>query len=208
MSFRIVRWCCSLLLVISVTGVHAEMADINRIFRQTPNLDHMEICHGGGCARLSQVQLTQAEWNQVTRLFAPLPEDAEHERLLIARAVGQLETLVGAKNGTVGDKAGTFNNSQFPGQLDCNDESINTTTYLRLLIQAGLVRWHTVEDTRTRHFFFSGWPHSTAVIRQTDSGKLYAVDSWFYDNGHPATIVPFELWKDGFVPADSPLSRK
>lgn len=207
MSFRIARWCCSLIVVMGFASAHAEMADINRIFRQTPSLDRMEICHGGGCARLSQVHLTQAEWNQVTRLFAPMPQDAAHERLLIALAVGQLETLVGTKTGTAGDKAGTFNNSKFPGQLDCNDESINTTTYLRLLIQAGLVRWHSVEDTRTRHFFFSGWPHSTAVIRQTDTGLSYAVDSWFYDNGHAATIVPFDTWKDGYTPEDSPVSR-
>lgn len=192
----------------SVTGVHAEMADINRIFRQTPSLDRMEVCHGGGCARLAQTQLTQAEWDQITRLFAPKPEDAARERILIAHAIGKLEMLVGAKTGTSGDKAGTFNNSQYPGQLDCNDEAINTTTYLRLMVQAGLVKWHVVEDTRTRHFFFSGWPHTTAVIKQTDSSQSYAVDSWFYDNGHAATIVPFESWKDGFVPEDSPVSRK
>lgn len=206
MSFRIDRWCCSLIVVMGFASAHAEMADINRIFRQTPSLDRMEICHGGGCAKLSLAQLSQIEWDQVAHIFSPMPEDATHERMLIARAIGKLEALVGAKTGTAGDKAGTFNNSKFPGQLDCNDEAINTTTYLRLMVQAGLIKWHVVEDTRTRHFFFSGWPHTTAVMRQTDTGQHYAVDSWFYDNGHAATIVPFEVWKDGFMPEDSPVS--
>jgi hypothetical protein len=69
------------------------------------------------------------------------------------------------------------------------------------------VRFHAVEDTRTRHFFFSGWPHSTAVIRQLDTQARYAVDSWFFDNGQPATIVPFELWKAGYIPEGSPLAQ-
>ncbi|WP_026361898.1 hypothetical protein [Methylotenera sp. 1P/1] len=207
MSSQIVQWCCSLYCLVLALGAHADMADINRIFRQSPSLDRMEICHGGGCAKLSLTQLSQAEWDQITYLFSPMPEDAQQERLMIARAVGKLESLIGVNIGTAGDKAGTFNNAKFPGQLDCNDESINTTTYLRLLVQAGLVRHHTVEDTRTRHFFFSGWPHTTAVIRQTDTGQRYAVDSWFYDNGQPATIIPFEVWKDGYVPEDSPVPR-
>jgi hypothetical protein len=60
---------------------------------------------------------------------------------------------------------------------------------------------------RTRNFFFTGWPHSTAVIHEQISGNRYAVDSWFYDNGEPATIVPFDVWKSGYIPEDSPLSH-
>jgi hypothetical protein len=33
------------------------------------------------------------------------------------------------------------------------------------------------------------------------------VDSWFYDNGEPATIVPFDVWKSGYIPEDSSLSH-
>jgi hypothetical protein len=183
------------------------MADINRIFRITPHLDALEICQGGGCANLSHTHLTQAEWDSISKLFSPMPQDAQAERALIAKAMAQFEIIIGNKVGTFLDKAGTFKNSKFSGQQDCNDEAINTTTYLRLLIQAGLMKMHAVEDTRTRNFFFSGWPHTTAVIRQIDNQARFAVDSWFFDNGQPATIVPFDVWKEGYIPEGSPVSR-
>ncbi len=55
--------------------------------------------------------------------------------------------------------------------------------------------------------YFTGWPHTTAVIHESASGQRYAVDSCFYDNGFPATIVPFEVWKAGYIPADSPTGH-
>jgi hypothetical protein len=118
-----------------------------------------------------------------------------------------MEKVVGAKNGTTTDHAGTFDNADFPGQLDCNDEAINTTTYMRLLKSNGFMRFHEVEDTRTRNFFFTGWPHTTAVIREIKTGERFAVDSWFYDNGHAATIVPFAKWKANYQPEDSPIGK-
>ncbi len=78
---------------------------------------------------------------------------------------------------------------------------------MRLMQQADLMKWHAVEDTRTRNFFFNGWPHSSAVMRDINTGERFAVDSWFYDNGAPATIVPFTVWKSGYRPADSPINR-
>lgn len=89
--------------------------------------------------------------------------------------------------------------------MDCNDEAINTTTYIRLMQYYGLIKLHEAEDMRTRSFFFNGWPHTTAVIHNKTTGERYAVDSWFYDNGIPATIVPFDLWKSGYIPLDSPV---
>jgi len=154
--------------------------------------------------------LNQAEWQVIAAVFAEagMATSAERERRLIALAIGEMEKIVGVKTDTATDLAGTFGNSNYPGQLDCNDEAINSTTYMRLMQQNGLIRLHAVEDMRTRNFFFSGWPHSTAVIREKANGERYAVDSWFYDNGFPATIVPFAQWKSGFVPEDSPVLSK
>ena len=184
---------------------HADITDIYRIYHQNPQRNHFQTCQGGGCAIVKASELSDDEWKQVEALFEPMPETESQERELVAQAIGLIEGLVSQKIGTMLDKAGTFNNADYPGQQDCNDESINTTTYLRLLKQAGLMRMHQVEDMRTRHFFFSGWPHTTAVIRASSSQQQYAVDSWFYDNGLPATIVKFEDWKAGYVPEDSVL---
>jgi hypothetical protein len=199
---------CSLLC----TSLHANAAlsDINRIYQQIPALHGFEVCTGGGCEEVKHVSLTDDEWQSIASIFtnAPMVANAEQERDLIALAIGAFESIVGTKTSTATDLAGTFGNSDYPGQLDCNDEAINSTTYMRLMYQNGLVKFHEVEDTRTRNFFFTGWPHSTAVIHETASGERYAVDSWFYDNGFPATIVPFTVWKSGYIPEDSPVLGK
>lgn len=186
---------------------HAELSDISRIFRQTPSLNQFEVCQGGGCAEISKTSLTELEWNAVTRIFNVPAKSAEIERQKIAQAIGVLEDIVGKKIGTAGDLAGTFFNGSLTGQQDCNDEAINSTTYMRLLKINGYIPLHEIEDMRTRNFFFTGWPHTTAVIRETKNGERYAVDSWFYDNGHAATIVTFKQWKANFQPEDSPINQ-
>ena len=185
----------------------AALSDISRIYRQIPSLNQFEVCQGGGCAQINQVSISQPEWENVAQLFKIKAANPPEERLQISQAIGLLEQIVGAKNGTATDLAGTFNNSDTPGQLDCNDEAINTTIYLRLLKSKDLMLQHVVEDTRTRNFFFTGWPHTTAVIRDIKTGERFAVDSWFYDNGHAATVVPFKTWKANFQPADSPIGK-
>ncbi|MBC7756274.1 MAG: hypothetical protein H7Z20_06480 [Bdellovibrio sp.] len=165
------------------------------------------MCHSGGCAEVSPVSISDAEWQQVSAVFTNDVQNAAEERAQIAVAIGVLESLVGNKIGTSGDLAGTFGNSNHSGQLDCNDEAINSTTYMRLLANNGLLQFHAIEDTRTRNFFFTGWPHSTAVIRELKTGERFAVDSWFFDNGHAATIVPFAQWKSGYKPDDSPIGK-
>lgn len=186
---------------------NAELSDISRIFRQTPTLSQFEICQGGGCVVASKISLTEIEWNAVARIFDLPAKSSDEERQKIAQAIGALEDIVGQKIGTTADLAGTFFEGKLAGQQDCNDEAINSTTYMRLLKKHGLMQLHEIEDMRTRNFFFTGWPHSTAVIRELKTGERYAVDSWFYDNGHAATIVTFKQWKANFRPEDSPINK-
>jgi hypothetical protein len=195
-----------LLLSLSLT-THAALSDVARIFQETPTLGQFEVCHSGGCAESNQLSINDAEWRSVAQIFSVKATNAADERVQISKAIGEFERIVGAKNGTSSDLAGTFDSGNTPGQLDCNDEAINTTTYMRLLKSNGLMQFHEIEDTRTRNFFFTGWPHTTAVIHDIKTGDRYAVDSWFYDNGHAATIVPFATWKANYQPEDSPIGK-
>lgn len=199
---------CSFLIL--SLHANAALSDITRIYQQIPSLHGFDVCTGGGCVEVRHVSLSDDEWQSITNIFmnARMVSNAEQERDQIALAIGAFESIVGSKTSTETDLAGTFGNSDYPGQLDCNDEAINSTTYMRLMHQNGLLKFHEIEDMRTRNFFFTGWPHSTAVIHETASGQRYAVDSWFYDNGFPATIVPFTVWKSGYIPEDSPLLGK
>lgn len=198
------RWFYSLIFFIFTSVAHADGEALNRVLHQHPTLAGFDMCHGGGCAVVEKVSLSDEEWALVNDEFDPLPENAEEERSAIGNAIGTMERIVGAKTGTDTDRGGTFGNSAYPGQLDCNDESTNSTTYMKLMLQAGLIQFHEVMDTKTRNFFFNGWPHTTAVIRDKQSGQRYAVDSWFYDNGVPAVILLLEVWQAGWKPTDIP----
>jgi len=188
-------------------SAQADLSDLTRIFRQTPTLGEFEVCQGGGCLETKQLLINDAEWANVLMVFKAKASSAEEERVKIAKAMGEFERIVGEKNGTKSDLAGTFYDGKLTGQLDCNDEAINTTTYMRLLKSNGLMQFHEIEDIRTRNFFFTGWPHTTAVIRDIKTNERYAVDSWFYDNGKPATIVTFAKWKANYRPDDSPIGN-
>jgi hypothetical protein len=115
-----------------------------------------------------------------------------------------LEQKIGAKTNTANDVAGTFG-TVGKYQLDCVDESTNTTIFLALLEKNKLLKFHKVSAPMARTPFtgLAGgrfWPHQTAVIFENASGQAYAVDSWFRDNGFPADIVNLNDWLYGWGP--------
>jgi hypothetical protein len=178
--------------------------ELSRVLKQTPVLSGFEMCYGGGCAGVAKAMFSEAEWSVIGRLFTPPSANAAQERERISQAIGLMEQVVGHQTGTDNDRAGTFVDVRYKNQLDCNDEAANSRTYLKLLQQAGYLQFHDIIDTKTRGYFFNGWPHTTAAIQEKQGGQRYAVDSWFYDNGKPAVVLPLEQWKSGWKPEDSP----
>ncbi|GAB4359120.1 MAG: hypothetical protein Kow006_28060 [Gammaproteobacteria bacterium] len=162
-----------------------------------------EICYNHGCAARARVALTPAEWASVLQIFSPPPETPRAERQRIARAIARLETLTGEKTGTSADLGGTFPGLFTRYQMDCIDESVNTTVYLTMLEQAGRLRFHRLAGTATRGFFLRGWPHTAATLLDTLSGEIQVVDSWFEANGGTVHIVGLEQWMDGWRPEGS-----
>ncbi|MCB1563671.1 MAG: hypothetical protein KDJ75_08870, partial [Alphaproteobacteria bacterium] len=123
--------------------------------------------------------------------------------------IGLFERVVGPRAGTDDDVFGTFGKVG-PGQHDCIDESTNTTVYLSLLNQKGLIRFHSISapDTRSPLFMRGRWPHRTAVVFENGTGTAYAVDSWFHDNGFDAEVVPLQRWKEGWKPEKNLRKRR
>lgn len=168
-----------------------------------PGKNSVNQCHGYGCRFITPVTLTDKEWKKVAKIFKPKAKNAEQERKRIAKAIGQMERIIGPKTGTDTDIKGTFKELG-NDQLDCVDESTNTTSYLVLFHQKGLLKFHTPGGPTARvPIIHAGrWPHQTAVIQETKTGKFYAVDSWFQDNGKDADIIDIETWKSGWKPAN------
>ncbi|MBT5374999.1 MAG: hypothetical protein HOL06_10100 [Rhodospirillaceae bacterium] len=180
---------------------HAEKF-LSRHGIDSPTSQAFTMCYGYGCRRSQYIELTAADWDPVRELFTPLPADAEAERAAIQGAVALLEQKTGDVVGTKLDKGGSKMGLGNPYQLDCVDESLNTTNYLILMKNDGLLRFHDLRGPATRGFFIAGWPHTTAAIMETEGGAAYAVDSWFFDNGVPPVILPIAEWQGGWDPED------
>lgn len=168
-----------------------------------PTPQHFSVCHGRGCAIVSQARLDEAQWARILEVFAAATRDAPEERARMAEAIARFEHFVGVMTDTADDRAENQPGANWWSQMDCIDESTNSTTYLRILAGAGLLRWHRVEARVTRGYFVFGWPHTTAVVSETGGGARWAVDSWFHGNGAAPEIVPLELWKTGWRPEKS-----
>lgn len=164
------------------------------------------VCKGYGCETFVRISLSAAEWQTVRAAFTgPYKEephkDAGGERAGMARAIGRIEQLAGPKTGTAGDAPGAailnFDNAH---EMDCIDESFNTTTYLRFLARDGLLIWHEVGQPVRRGSFVDRWPHNTATVIERATGQKFAIDSWFHGNGHAAEVVSLDLWLKGWQP--------
>ena len=152
----------------------------------------ISVCYEFGCNQLGQVKLVGPEWQEIKTLFSSTADSAEQERAKISHAIALMEQLTGKVLGTSNDKA--ENSCSGRGQMDCLDESRNTTNYLLLFRDLGWLNWHQIYKRQMRSHFIVDI-HWTAVIKDIKSQQLYAVDSWFRDNGKPPIILKLEDWR-------------
>ena len=166
-----------------------------------PTPEAFSICFNHTCKEVKDLTLQGRQWQEILAIFSPPVADAAEERRRIAEAVARLELVVGELADTSNDKGGNLAGMFSDGhQMDCIDESTNTTTYLMMLSEGGVLRWHSVGDRATRGFFIFGMPHTTAVLKDRLTGAKWAVDSWFHDNGVAPEIVPLGQWRAGWEP--------
>ena len=164
------------------------------------DINAIPVCYDFACKSSSVVDLPVAEWWEVEGWFSPAAPTPEQERQQIKQAIGWMEVLIGRHTPTHKDLAFNLPAGQeglsdlFPGQQDCIDEAVNTTTYLRLLEQKGLLRHYTVIEQAYRKAFFD--QHWAGQIREIVSGKRYVVDSWFQPNGYLPVIQNSPDWED------------
>lgn len=190
----------SLALAAGCTRLPAPEAYLHQKSVPMPGPERVTVCHGYDCTYRSTVVFTAAEWQQVRARFRPMPADAAAERRDIAAAVALIEEIVGRRIGTAADKGGlAYIAAGDATQQDCIDESTNTTSYLLLLAEAGLLRYHRVAQPASRGVFLDfRWYHQTAVIAERESGQEYVVDSWFEDNGKPPVVTTLEHWQSSY----------
>ena len=166
-----------------------------------PEIDNLVVCVSYGCRHRETTLIDSLEWEQVREMMESGDGDSpEHERQRVSWTIGLLERIVGPKVGTEHNKGRNREGPPGSRQLDCIADTVNTTTYLLLLSRENLLINHeVVEPARKGPLRLSYW-HKTAVMEEKGSGKRFAVDPWFFDNGRPAAVLPLEEWRSGDYP--------
>lgn len=198
------RTLVALVALAAAACTHERTGTVDRHFAdfrsQEPRGNTVHVCHAYGCKLQTRFRFTDQDIAALRDLMQQTrKEDSAHEeRRAIAYAIGWMERRIGDVIGTKADRPGMdFSASGDPTQQDCVDEATNTTSYLMVLAHNGLMRHHTVGTPFAKENLLrgvSGWPHWTAVVRETASGQKWAVDSWIFANGENPAIVEVEKW--------------
>jgi len=164
---------------------------------QSPvGIDSIPVCMHFSCRTKQTISITEEEWKSVANWLRPAAIDAETERQNIKNAIGWMEVIVGRHTPTNRDMGGDLGDprAKFPGQLDCIDESINTTTYLKLFEQNKLLKFYKVSERAYRKAIFD--QHWAGQIEAINGSQRWVVDSWFQNNGYLPYVQETEKWMD------------
>jgi hypothetical protein len=151
-------------------------------------------CFDFRCKSNQEVRYSPQQWDNIRELFDSQEMDQDLEKQAIRKAIALMEDYSGQITGTSRDEGGNYSpGSDIIKQMDCIDESTNTFQYLSALEELDLLQWHKVEPKKRRIVWFA--THWTAVISENSSNELFAVDSWYRDNGEPPYVQPLKDWQ-------------
>jgi len=182
--------------------IHIESIAMSKVDFTPSNIS---VCSRYGCKNITQVSIDGQTWAKLTNRFNEIDLHPANERALLAEYIADIEKVIGRKTNTNFDVGGTFNvflptRQAKSDQMDCIDESTNTLTYLRLLDAEGKLRSHEIVGLVSRGGLLAGYPHTAVLILDVANNEKYVVDSWFYNNGRPAVVLPYKTWKIGWIP--------
>lgn len=163
----------------------------------------VDVCYDYDCSRKATATFSADDLAELSALLQR-GEDAAGERALIGRAIGRMYAIAATQTPIWRDRGrNSLDERGHEGAMDCIDHSKNSTAFLAILERAGLLRFHRVAEPALRFAFLFLGEHWSATITERDSAQYFAVDSWFFDPGTPAPVVPLAAWKAGFDPATS-----
>jgi hypothetical protein len=178
--------------------------------------ERISVCFNYGCLTQDDVIFSEEQLGELGQGLGRARTSAE-EREAIGKAVGRLLGWAGQQSSISADKGGNYADDAVYGRMDCIDHATTTTRLLRLLERRGLLRFHRVLEP-ARRLRFLVLQHYSALIEEIgtvsverndgDNGEdakdetpaRFVVDSWFFDNGHPAAVMPLDAWMSGESP--------
>jgi len=171
--------------------------------------EHVTVCFNYGCRSQADVRFDDSQLFVLSKLLGSA-QNAEQEREAISQAVGRMLAWAGEQSPIWADRGGNTADGGVSGAMDCIDHSTTATRLLHLMEDKGWLRYHRVLDVANRKRFLL-FDHFAAQIGELDDAAAsspddsrivarYVVDAWFFDNGHPAAVMPLERWMAGESP--------
>lgn len=166
--------------------------------------ERLSVCFNYGCHSQVEVVYSDTQLHELAGMLLG-SADAVGERQAISVAVGRMLGWAGTQSPIGADRGGNYSDAAVYGMMDCIDHSTTTTRLLKLMDKRGWLRYHRVLDPESRRRFLV-FEHYSAQIEEnaenlptmTESGSgRFVVDSWFFDNGHPAVVLPLASWLAG-----------
>lgn len=192
MVFPELRRLAILLLLLPAGCATGQVGDYKN---STPVPTKLRACYGYGCRYSAFVPITPPVADRFAAIMQGGKASPEAERAAISKAIQYYEDLSAQTIGARDLPRSPVVASGEKGQMDCIDESTNTRAVLLYLDQRHLLAFHTVRPNTARGVLIDGrYPHWTAAVRD-NSGKDWAVDSWFEAAGGPPDIVPLSYWR-------------
>ena len=167
-------------------------------------IERVSVCFNYGCLAQAEVEYSDSQLRELGRLLGRA-RSPDEERAVLGEAVGQLLGWAGQQSPIAADRGGNFADDAVYGRMDCIDHATTTTRLLQLLENRGWLRFHRVLEPvlRVRFLLFQ---HYSAQIEESVPAEAngiserFVVDSWFFDNGHPAVVMPLVAWMAGENP--------
>lgn len=178
--------------------------------------ERVKVCYNYGCLAQSVVEISDERLAEV-ELLLHAATDAAGERAAIGQAVGKMLAWAAEQSPIGADRGGNYADEGVYGKMDCIDHSTTTTRLLRMIEAKGMLRFHHVLDPALRRRFLL-FEHYSALIEERkpgasdcgcdgetepDPSAQFVVDSWFFDNGHAAAVMPLARWQAGESPNDN-----
>ena len=164
------------------------------------------VCYNYGCYTQEAVTFSDDQLRELSTLLGKAA-NANEERAAMGEAVGRMLGWAGKNSPISADRGGNFADNAVYGRMDCIDHSTTTTRLLRLLEGRGWLHFHRVLDPALRRRFLVFEHYSAQIeeiqpVAKSEQAPLYVVDSWFFDNGHAATVMPLSDWLSGSNPEE------
>jgi hypothetical protein len=154
-------------------------------------------CHGYGCSRRIALRVDASLLSRASGILRAGRGSPDAERQAIGEIIRSYTAYLARQVGGRPDIPGSPPQmSGVHGQMDCIDETANTTSFLIVLQDQGFLAHHRVERPQSRGFFFDGrYPHTTAIITESRTGREWAVDPWRRAPGQKPDILPLVVWR-------------